>query len=91
MENTAKYERARKRVTKLKEFYIHLTVYVAVNIMLFVMCMLSDPKETWFIFPLLGWGVAVAIHGAVVFLGGKGGSTWEDKKIQEYMDKDNRG
>jgi hypothetical protein len=38
---------------------------------------------------MLGWGIAVAIHAAVVFLGGgRFGSDWEERKIREYMEQD---
>lgn len=35
MERDEKYLRAKKRVENLKAFYIHLTVYILVNLMLF--------------------------------------------------------
>ncbi len=30
--------------------------------------MLTSPGTVWFIWPLLGWGLAVVLHGARVFL-----------------------
>lgn len=35
MERDENYLRAKKRVENLKAFYIHLTVYILVNLMLF--------------------------------------------------------
>jgi hypothetical protein len=88
MENNEKYVRAKKRVQNLKAFYIHLTVYCLVNIMLFLINFASDAGSWWFIYPLLGWGIGLAGHGLSTFVFGNFGSNWEEKKIKEYMEKD---
>ena len=84
-----KYERARKRVDELKSFYSHLFVYLAVNAGLFLLNILTSPRHLWFYWPLIGWGIGLAIHGLSVFgtqrFMGKG---WEEKKIKEIMDQD---
>lgn len=82
------YERARKRVEEIKGFYIHLLVYVLVNLGLFLVNILSSPHGLWFYWPLLGWGVGVVAHGISVFgLRGVLGPEWEERKIREIMDK----
>lgn len=88
MDKGKKYERAKKRVEALKAFYIHLTVYLTVNIVLFILNMLTNPNDLWFVLPLLGWGIGLTIHFVVLILGGKWGSKWEDKKIKELMEKE---
>lgn len=88
MDADKRYERAKKRVEELKSFYIHLAVYITVNIALFILNMLTSPNDLWFVFPLLGWGIGLSVHFVVVILGGKWGSKWEDKKIKELMEKD---
>ena len=88
MDADKRYERAKKRVEELKSLYIHLVVYITVNIALFILNMLTSPNELWFVFPLLGWGIGLSVHFVVVILGGKWGSKWEDKKIKELMEKD---
>ncbi|MEC5425713.1 2TM domain-containing protein [Virgibacillus sp. C22-A2] len=90
MDENDRYERARKRVENLKAFYIHLTVYVLVNIMLIIINMVTEPNELWFIYPLVGWGIGLIAHGLSVFSVGLFGPAWEEKKIKEYMDKDKR-
>ncbi len=45
-------------------FVIHATVYVAVNILLVVIWALTWTGFPWFVFPLLGWGIGLAAHGA---------------------------
>ena len=84
-----RYRRARERVDAIRGFYIHLAVYVLVNLCLFAINMVSDPNSLWFYWPLLGWGVAVAIHALTVFWPvAAPGSDWEQRKIREYMEKD---
>lgn len=88
MEEKERYERARKRVEEIKGFYIHLLVYVLVNLGLFLVNILSSPHGLWFYWPLLGWGVGVVAHGISVFgLRGVLGPEWEERKIREIMDK----
>lgn len=52
---------------KVRGFFIHLFVYVAVNALLIIVNLLYMPTYHWFVFPLLGWGVALAAHGYAVF------------------------
>ena len=82
-----KYLKAKERVETLRGFYIHLTVYVIVNLGLFIINMMTSPETLWFIWPLMGWGIAVVLHGLRVF-GGPLGLDWEEKKIAELMDKE---
>jgi len=39
----------------------------------------------WVYWPIIGWGIFVAIHGFNVSRIGK---SWEDKKIKEIMEKE---
>jgi hypothetical protein len=81
-----RYRNAKKRVEALKEFYVHLTVYVLVNLLLFTINMLTSPHSLWFFWPLLGWGIAVVLHALRVFgLGHRLVAGWEERKINELM------
>ncbi len=92
MDEQARYDRARKRVEELREFYRHLVTYLVVNAFLFVLNKLTSPGHDWFIWPLLGWGIGIVIHAASVFgIGRLWGEGWEERKIQEIMDKDRHG
>lgn len=84
-EKEIKYQKAKKRVTELREFYGHLSVYVIVNLGLFLINMMMSPESLWFFWPLMGWGIAIALHALRVF-GGKFDSNWEEKKIAELME-----
>ena len=81
-----KYQKAKERVEEIKGFYTHLIVYVLVNLMLFTIDMMTSPDGIWFIWPLMGWGVAIVLHAARVFFGTLG-SNWEDEKIAELMNE----
>jgi hypothetical protein len=88
------YKLAQKRIKEIKGFYIHLIVYVVVNIFLFVInsSLLSKGNINIHFgnFNLaFFWGIGVAAHCASVFgpnlfLGKK----WEEKKIKEILDKE---
>ncbi|WP_284618574.1 2TM domain-containing protein [Aquabacterium humicola] len=60
--------RAQRRVRRKIGFFIHATVYVLVNLGLFLLNQVTGDTR-WHQFPLLGWGLGLAIHGAVTFLG----------------------
>ena len=89
MDEQARYEDAKKRVGKLKEFYQHLVAYLVINAFLIVLNRLTSPGHNWFIWPLLGWGLGLALHALTVF-GRFWGKSWEERKIKEIMDKDVR-
>ncbi len=58
---------ARRRARAKFGFMIHLTVFVAVNAMLYFINQRATPGVAWFAFPLGGWALGLAIHGLVVF------------------------
>jgi hypothetical protein len=83
------YYKIRKRVEDIKGFYSNLGAYVVVIIGLAILNLVTYPKFLWFIFPLVGWGLGVVVHGLTVFnympfLG----RDWEEKKIQQLIDKE---
>jgi hypothetical protein len=90
MADSPDYQRARARVRALRGFYVHLTVYLLVNLGLFLLDLLTPPAGLiWFYWPLLGWGIGLAVHAVIVFgLGGWLGRDWEERKIRELIEKD---
>lgn len=90
LENS-KYVRAVERVEKLKEFYQNLASYVIVIPFLIFINLNFSPQFHWFWFPLVGWGIGVLFHWLEannynIFLG----SNWEERKIKEMMEDNNR-
>jgi hypothetical protein len=72
---------ARKRASAKMGWYIHAIVYIAVNLMMAALSAMSE--RHWAVFPALGWGLGLAIHGAVVFLVTGGGGLHERMVRQE--------
>ncbi|TKD62572.1 2TM domain-containing protein [Flavobacterium sp. ASW18X] len=93
--NDAKYQRAQKRVKEIKSFYIHLGVYVIINAFILANFFIQSGFDQmrfwdWTNFStLFFWGIGLAFHGIRVFgIFPIFGSNWEERKIQEYMDRD---
>lgn len=59
--------RARRRVGRKIGFYIHAFVFVAVNTGLYLLNQTTGDVR-WHHWPLMGWGLGLAIHGIVTFL-----------------------
>lgn len=94
------YIKAKKRVKAIKGFYIHLIVYVLVNIFISGIVIFGlmqngydfeqaftnfGTYSTW-----LFWGIGMFFHWLGVF-GFKSlgfGAEWEEKKIKEMMEKE---
>jgi glucan phosphoethanolaminetransferase (alkaline phosphatase superfamily) len=68
MTNTDEYAKARKRAEAKYGFFVHAAVYAAVMVLLVIINVLTMPGAIWFIWPLIGWGFAVALHGMRVYL-----------------------
>jgi hypothetical protein len=62
---------AKRRVGRKMGFYIHATVYVLVNLGLWAIATVTG-RGPWNVWPLLGWGLGLAIHGIVTFIGLRG-------------------
>jgi hypothetical protein len=87
-EQETRYQSAKGRVEALRGFYVHLIVYVVVNLGLLAINMLASPDHLWFYWPWMGWGIAVALHALRVFGSGRWlGADWEEKKIEELMEQ----
>lgn len=96
-EEPSKYERAKKRVEKIKGFYVHLGIYIVINLFILIWKYMGvhdlwGPAVKWNIIgtPLF-WGIGLAIHGLSVF--GPNwvmGKNWEERQIRKFMDEDEK-
>jgi hypothetical protein len=77
---------ARRRAGAKLGWLIHATVYVGVNLLLFALSRHGFGDRPWSVFPLLGWGVGLALHGASVFLIGHGAS-WRERLVQRERER----
>ncbi len=75
---------ARRRAGAKLGWYIHAGVYIAVNLLLALLSAMSD--RHWAVFPALGWGIGLAIHGVVVFVLTGGGGLHE-QMVQRERDR----
>lgn len=62
------YAKARARAEAKYGFFVHAGVYAAVMILLVFINLVTSPDAIWFVWPLIGWGFAVVLHGVRVFL-----------------------
>ena len=75
---------ARKRAGAKLGWYLHSSVYVLVNLLLITLSAASG--RHWAVYPALGWGVGLAVHGVVVFLLGSG-SGWHEHMVQKEREQ----
>ncbi|WP_178987898.1 2TM domain-containing protein [Winogradskyella schleiferi] len=96
-DSNLKFIKARHKVEKLKAFYIHLTVYMVINIVITAVKIMNNINNgetfneaffdfatviTWMI-----WGIAIALHAFSVFgLPMILGEDWEERKIEKFME-----
>jgi hypothetical protein len=71
---------AHKRAARKMGWYIHAFVYVCVNIGLALLSTFSG--RHWAIFPALGWGLGLLVHGLVVFVAPPG-SSFHQRLVQQ--------
>lgn len=57
---------ARRRAKAKLGWFLHATVYVAVNAVLLALSLASG--RHWALFPLLGWGLGLLFHGLAVWV-----------------------
>lgn len=63
--------RARRRAGAKMGWYIHAFVYVLVNLGLVTLS--AAHGRSWAMYPLMGWGLGLLIHGAMVWFVAGGG------------------
>ena len=90
-----RYSLAYKRVKRIKGFYFHAMVYVLMNIFIIASSYSKSSFDLGVFFrwetfsTALVWGTGLLAHGLSVF--GRSiffGQNWEERKIQEFMDKE---
>ena len=95
-----KYIRAKKRVEKIKGFYVHLIVYVIVNIFLsgiIIFGLMNDGDSFEEVLQNFGvystwvfWGIGVFFHWLGVLGFNIVGKYWENRKLKEIMEEQER-
>jgi hypothetical protein len=86
-----RYDQAKQRVELLRGFYGHAFVFVLVNIGLVAYNVAMSPDRLWFIYTFVGWGIGLIAHGLYVMSSGRFlGAAWQDRKIREEMEREQR-
>ena len=67
MEHEQLARTARRRAGMKFGFFVHLTVFIVVNTLLFLVNQQTTPGYSWFPFPLGGWALGLSIHGLAVY------------------------
>ncbi len=74
---------ARKRANAKLGWYMHFAIYVVVNLFIFAMSQHAFGHRPWSVYPLLGWGLGLVLHGLSVFVLGSGSSLRERLEERE--------
>ena len=83
--------RARKRVRRLRDFYVHAAVYAVVIGGLAVFNWIVSPTFWWVAFPAVAWGIGLGAHAvSVVFEDSLFGRGWEERKTRELLERERR-
>lgn len=87
-----KYIRAVERVEEIKGFYGSLLSYcIVIPFLIFIYYRYTSGTIQWFWFPALGWGIGLIFQGFKAFnYNPILGSDWEERKIQEFMNEDDK-
>tara|TARA_R110002012_G_scaffold195875_4_gene364075 strand:- start:2369 stop:2695 length:327 start_codon:yes stop_codon:yes gene_type:complete len=94
LEEQFAYDRAVKRVKELKSFYIHLAVFIAINLLIvYINISNLKPNESYFkihnFYTFIFWGIGITAHALSVFLPRFILSKdWEKRKIESFLEKD---
>ncbi len=83
-----RYEKAKERVEAVKGFYGNLIAYCLVIPALGILNYVTTGWP-WVIFPAVGWGFGVVVHGMEAFgYNPIWGKRWEERKLRELMQRD---
>ena len=99
MNQSDKLIRAKKHVDELKGFYIHLLVYILVNIFITGVTVYARVNggesfgEAFFSFgsfsTAIFWGIGLGFHAAKVYnFSPLFSKNWEERQIEKYIEKD---
>jgi hypothetical protein len=85
-------EHVRRRVRRLREFYMHAAVFAVVIGGLALMNWLTTPTFWWVVFPAIAWAIGLGAHAvAVIFEDSLLGVEWEERKTREFVDRERGG
>lgn len=87
-----RYLRAKERVEEIRKFYNNLTSYlVIITILAVVNYWDNEWRYAWFLWVVFGWGIGITFHAFRAFNWSPFfGRDWEERKIKEFMQDEER-
>jgi hypothetical protein len=76
---------AHRRAQAKLGWYLHAAAYLLVNAVMFALSDRAFGTRPWSVYPLLGWGLGVVMHGISVFALGSG-SGLRERMVQRERD-----
>ena len=76
-------QQARRRAGMKLGWYLHASVYLCINLGLMALA-LSQGRH-WAIYPALGWGLGLLMHGLVVWLASPASPLWQRLVARELQ------
>jgi hypothetical protein len=83
-------QQARRHVHKLQAFYNQVLWFLAINVFLLIINLLSSPDNLWFYWVTIFWGIGLAFNALGIYRrspAGPFGKDWEERKIAELTKK----
>lgn len=81
---------AHKRAGAKLGWYVHAAFFVAVNLLMFAVSRYGLGSRPWSVYPFLGWGLGLTLHGVAVFVLGNG-SGLRERLVQKERERLKRG
>jgi len=81
MSTRSEYDLARKRVRDKKKFHKNLATYIIFSCFFIFLNLYSGSNHLWFIYPVLGWGIGIAMEYYKVYIA----PSLEDQAGEEEM------
>lgn len=81
---------AHKRAGAKLGWYVHAFFFVAVNLVILALSRHGFGQRPWSVFPFLGWGLGLTLHGVAVFVLGRGNGLRE-RLVQKERERLRRG
>ena len=80
-------ENIRRQVRSERAFLIHVAFFIIANALLLGINLITAPQKIWAVWPLLGWGLGLFLHGLRVYTRHSRflGEEWERRRVEERL------
>jgi hypothetical protein len=84
------YEKAKKKIAAIREFYNHLSVFVIVNLIIgSAVWYFGGSLKFFLLIGVTGWGIGLLVHAIKAFNWNPLLSQdWEQRKLKEIMEEE---